>query len=86
MTATRQVFALDELDDAARCAAINNIGERSVIELLNNNDWPRMFNADGTLAPSQFWAADTVKCVVCLTDMQVSGDDGHICSHCEYNL
>ncbi len=57
ITVTRQVFTLDELDDTARCAAINNIGERSVIELLNNNDWPRMFNSDGTLAPSQFWAA-----------------------------
>jgi len=60
--------------------------EPYVIELLNDNDTPRIFNADGTLAPSQFWAADTVKCVVCLTDIQVSGDDGHICSHCEYNL
>ena len=57
MSVTRQVFALDELDDTARTAAINNIGEQTVIELLNNNDWPCMFNADGTLAPSQFWAA-----------------------------
>jgi len=31
--------------------------EPYVIELLNNNDNPRIFNADGTLAPSQFWAA-----------------------------
>lgn len=31
--------------------------EANVIELLNNNDTPRIFNADGTLAPSQFWAA-----------------------------
>ena len=30
--------------------------------------------------------ASVVKCVVCLTDMQVHGDDGHICGHCEYNL
>ena len=57
ITVTRQVFALDELDDTARTAAINKMGEQTVIELLNNNDWPRMFNADGTLAPSQFWAA-----------------------------
>ena len=31
--------------------------EPYVIELLNDNDTPRIFNADGTLAPSQFWAA-----------------------------
>ena len=31
--------------------------EANVIELLNYNDTPRIFNADGTLAPSQFWAA-----------------------------
>jgi hypothetical protein len=31
--------------------------ESYVIELLNDNDKPRIFNADGTLAPSQFWAA-----------------------------
>lgn len=31
--------------------------EANVIELLNDNDTPRIFNADGTLAPSQFWAA-----------------------------
>ena len=31
--------------------------EPYVIELLNDNDKPRIFNADGTLAPSQFWAA-----------------------------
>ena len=35
----------------------NFTSEESVIELLNNNDTPRIFNADGTLAPSQFWAA-----------------------------
>jgi len=39
-------------------AEIENLtSEQSVIELLNNNDTPRIFNADGTLAPSQFWAA-----------------------------
>ena len=39
-------------------AEIENLtSEQSVIELLNDNDTPRMFNADGTLAPSQFWAA-----------------------------
>lgn len=35
----------------------NFTSEAYVIELLNNNDTPRIFNADGTLAPSQFWAA-----------------------------
>jgi hypothetical protein len=35
----------------------NFTSEQYVIELLNNNDTPRIFNADGTLAPSQFWAA-----------------------------
>ena len=35
----------------------NFTSEANVIELLNDNDTPRIFNADGTLAPSQFWAA-----------------------------
>ena len=35
----------------------NFTSEAYVIELLNDNDTPRIFNADGTLAPSQFWAA-----------------------------
>ena len=35
----------------------NLTSESYVIELLNDNDKPRIFNADGTLAPSQFWAA-----------------------------
>jgi len=35
----------------------NFTSEQYVIELLNDNDTPRIFNADGTLAPSQFWAA-----------------------------
>lgn len=39
-------------------AEIENLtSEAYVIELLNDNDTPRIFNADGTLAPSQFWAA-----------------------------
>jgi hypothetical protein len=39
-------------------AEIDNLTSESyVIELLNDNDTPRIFNADGTLAPSQFWAA-----------------------------
>ena len=35
----------------------NYTSEPYVIELLNDNPTPRIFNADGTLAPSQFWAA-----------------------------
>jgi hypothetical protein len=54
----------DELRDICRklerygYAEIDNYtSEPYVIELLNDNPTPRIFNADGTLAPSQFWAA-----------------------------